>query len=67
MPSKEIRNRVHRTMRVNMRVGKRFGDSEYDDEGKRIKLLLLCFFLMWALSLLIFKPSIYQNYIETVP
>uniref|UniRef100_A0AAR5PQW1 Pheromone biosynthesis activating neuropeptide n=1 Tax=Dendroctonus ponderosae TaxID=77166 RepID=A0AAR5PQW1_DENPD len=32
LPLKDIRNRVHRTMRMNMRVGKRFGDSEYDEE-----------------------------------
>ncbi|XP_066154187.1 uncharacterized protein [Euwallacea fornicatus] len=34
LPSKGIRNRAQRTMRVNMRVGKRFGDPEYDEEGK---------------------------------
>lgn len=33
VPSKELRNRVHRTTRMNMRMGKRYGD-EYDDEGR---------------------------------
>ncbi|XP_066257561.1 uncharacterized protein [Euwallacea similis] len=35
LPSKGIRNRAQRTMRVNMRVGKRFGDPEYDDEAPK--------------------------------
>ncbi|CAH1124642.1 unnamed protein product [Ceutorhynchus assimilis] len=41
MPSKEMRNRVHRTMRVNMRVGKRYGDSEYDEEAPKRKLRMI--------------------------
>ncbi|KAH1020963.1 hypothetical protein HUJ04_010554 [Dendroctonus ponderosae] len=38
LPLKDIRNRVHRTMRMNMRVGKRFGDSEYDEEAPQRRL-----------------------------
>ncbi|XP_076274532.1 uncharacterized protein LOC143205244 isoform X2 [Rhynchophorus ferrugineus] len=32
VPTKEIRDRDHRTMRVNMRVGKRYGDGGYEED-----------------------------------
>ncbi|XP_076274534.1 uncharacterized protein LOC143205244 isoform X4 [Rhynchophorus ferrugineus] len=32
IPTKEIRDRDHRTMRVNMRVGKRYGDGGYEED-----------------------------------
>ncbi|XP_030767200.1 uncharacterized protein LOC115890969 isoform X3 [Sitophilus oryzae] len=32
LPAKELRDRDHRTMRVNLRVGKRFGESGYDED-----------------------------------
>ncbi|XP_030767199.1 uncharacterized protein LOC115890969 isoform X2 [Sitophilus oryzae] len=40
IPAKELRDRDHRTMRVNLRVGKRFGESGYDeDEAPRRRML----------------------------